>query len=151
MGHSERRATASVSETDETVNRKVRASLAHDLVPIVCVGESLEQREAGQTHAVVGGQVATAFTGLTGEQVSRCVVGYEPIWAIGTGQAATPVDANRVAAAVDPQMVRYGHWVWHVEGAYFGIPAQNFVGRLATTLTIYLAYRALESRWPLPQ
>jgi uncharacterized membrane protein len=51
--------------------------------------------------------------------------------------------------AVDPQMVIYGHWVWHVEGAYFGIPVQNFVGWLATTLTIYLAYRALEARWPL--
>jgi uncharacterized membrane protein len=50
--------------------------------------------------------------------------------------------------AVDPQMVMYGHWVWHVEGAYFGIPAQNFVGWLATTLTVYLAYRALEARWP---
>ena len=98
VGHSECRATGGLLETDEAVGRKVRAALAHDMTPIVCVGESLAQRERGDTHAFVGGQVAAAFEGLKGEEVSRCVIAYEPIWAIGTGQAATPAEANRVAA-----------------------------------------------------
>jgi triosephosphate isomerase len=96
VGHSERRATESHSETDPAVNHKVRAALTHDITPIVCVGESLSQREGGDTHAVVSGQVASAFEGLSDDEASRCVVAYEPIWAIGTGRAATPADANRV-------------------------------------------------------
>jgi triosephosphate isomerase len=105
LGHSERRtgrvaspgggAEASV-ESDVAVNRKVHAALAHDLIPIVCVGEGLAQNEAGQAHEFVGGQVQAALAGLTAEQAERCVIAYEPIWAIGTGKAATPADANRV-------------------------------------------------------
>ena len=76
-------------EGDAAVNRKVHAALAHDLTPIVCVGENLAQNEAGQTHAFVGGQVRAALAGLTGEQARRCVIAYEPLWAIGTGRAAT--------------------------------------------------------------
>ena len=105
LGHSERRsgrvafpdqaAGASV-EPDSAVHRKVHAALAHDLSPIICVGENLEQNEAGQTHEFVGGQVRAALDGLQAEQVERCVIAYEPIWAIGTGKAATPADANRV-------------------------------------------------------
>jgi triosephosphate isomerase len=95
LGHSERRATSSVAETDQSINLKVRAALAHGLTPIICVGENLEQNEAGDTHTFVGGQVRAAFDGLTVEQAMGCVVAYEPIWAIGTGKAATPTDANR--------------------------------------------------------
>ena len=98
VGHSERRATGSALESDRAVNLKVRAALAHGLTPIVCVGESLEQREKGETHAFVGGQVTSAFSGLGPADASRCVIAYEPLWAIGTGRAATPVEANRTIA-----------------------------------------------------
>jgi triosephosphate isomerase len=98
VGHSERRATRSLSETDTAIRRKVQAALAHDLTPIICVGESLAQRESGETHSFVSGQVTTALEGLSGGETSRCVIAYEPIWAIGTGRAATPADANRVVA-----------------------------------------------------
>jgi triosephosphate isomerase len=94
LGHSERRAAN--NESDNFVNRKVHAALAHGLTPIVCVGENLAQNETGQTHEFVGAQVQAALTGLTAEQAAQCVIAYEPLWAIGTGKAATPVDANRV-------------------------------------------------------
>ncbi len=94
LGHSERRAY--FCETDESVNRKVKAALAHDLTPIICVGESLEQNEAGQTHDFVGSQVRAALDGLEAAQVQRCVIAYEPIWAIGTGKAASAADAGRI-------------------------------------------------------
>ena len=94
IGHSERRQF--FGETDETVNRKVKVALAHGLTPIVCVGENLAQYEAGATDAVVRTQVSGALQGLTGEQVAGLVVAYEPIWAIGTGKAATGAAANQV-------------------------------------------------------
>lgn len=105
LGHSERRTgrvsfleldNESTVESDAAVNRKAQAALAHDLKPIICVGENLAQNEAGQTHEFVGRQVRRALAGLTAEQVGRCVIAYEPIWAIGTGRAASPADANRV-------------------------------------------------------
>ncbi|HEY73816.1 MAG: triose-phosphate isomerase [Anaerolineaceae bacterium 4572_32.2] len=94
LGHSERRAAN--NESDDSVNRKVHAALAHDLTPIICVGEDLAQNEAGQTHEFIGGQVRAALAGLTVEQAAQCIIAYEPLWAIGTGKAATPADANRV-------------------------------------------------------
>lgn len=98
LGHSERRAAGSAFDTDASISRKVRAALANDLTPIICVGENLAQKERGETHAFVSGQVASAIEGLSPEDATRCVLAYEPIWAIGTGQAATPADANRVIA-----------------------------------------------------
>ena len=95
LGHSERRAAAGPSSSDEAINRKVRAALEHGLTPIVCVGESAEQRDAGETHSVVGGQVGAALAGVDPASAGRLVLAYEPIWAIGSGQAATPVEANR--------------------------------------------------------
>ena len=83
-------------EGDIAVNHKVHAALEHGLTPIICVGENLAQNEAGDTHAYVGAQVRAALSGLTPEQASACVFAYEPLWAIGTGKAATPADANRV-------------------------------------------------------
>jgi len=94
IGHSERR--THFGETDEMVNRKLRAALAHGLTPIVCVGENLEQNRAGETEAVVGAQVRAAFAGVGAEEARRVVIAYEPIWAIGTGVPAHGPDANRI-------------------------------------------------------
>ena len=92
VGHSERRGL--FGETDELVNAKARAVLRHDMVPIVCVGETVEQRRAGQAHDVVAGQLAGSLDGLDAEVVGKLVVAYEPVWAIGTGETATPADAQ---------------------------------------------------------
>lgn len=98
IGHSERRQY--FAETDETVNKKVKAALAGKLVPIMCVGESLEEREGNITEKVVGAQVRAGLEGLTAEQVETVVIAYEPIWAIGTGRTATSDQANEVCAFV---------------------------------------------------
>ncbi len=92
VGHSERRAI--FGERDDLVAKKVNAVLAHGMTPIVCVGESLQQNEAGKTEQVVGGQVRAALGGLPPEQVGSLVIAYEPVWAIGTGRAASAADAN---------------------------------------------------------
>jgi triosephosphate isomerase (TIM) len=92
LGHSERRQY--FGETDEGVNKKIKAALAHKILPIVCVGENLAQNEAGETAAFVGGQVKAAFAGLSPEDAVKVVVAYEPIWAIGTGKSADPATAN---------------------------------------------------------
>jgi triosephosphate isomerase len=94
LGHSERRAY--FGETDEGVNRKVKAALAVGLIPIVCVGETESQHDAGQTTEVVSGQVRGALAGLTAREVSGLVLAYEPVWAIGTGKAATAAGAGAV-------------------------------------------------------
>jgi triosephosphate isomerase len=94
IGHSERRNI--FGETDEWVNKKLHAALAHGFKPIVCVGESLEQNQAGETEAFVGQQVRAAFEGITAEQAKLITMAYEPIWAIGTGLAATGEDANEI-------------------------------------------------------
>ena len=88
IGHSERRAM--FNETDETVNLKIKQALAYDLKPIVCVGESLEIREAGTTEAFVSAQVEKALEGISESDLEQIVFAYEPIWAIGTGKTATP-------------------------------------------------------------
>jgi len=94
IGHSERRQY--FGETDESVNKKVKAALAHHLKPIVCVGENLRQNEAGQTEAVVGAQVRAAFKDIGRDDARGIVIAYEPVWAIGTGKAASGVGANAV-------------------------------------------------------
>ncbi len=94
IGHSERRTI--FGETDEWVNRKLHAALTHGLKPIVCVGENLEQNEAGETGAFVGGQVRAAFEGVTADQAKIVTMAYEPIWAIGTGVPAHGEDANQI-------------------------------------------------------
>ncbi len=98
IGHSERRQY--FAETDETVNKKVKAALAHGITPIVCVGESLQQNQAGETAVFVGSQVKAALEGLSAEQVQSLVIAYEPIWAIGTGLAATAEQANDICGGV---------------------------------------------------
>ncbi len=94
LGHSERRAL--FGETDEGVNKKIKAALEYNLTPIVCVGESLAQNEAGETQSFVSGQVRAAFAGLDSWQSAVCVVAYEPIWAIGTGRSATAQQAGDI-------------------------------------------------------
>lgn len=98
IGHSERREM--FNETDETVNKKTLAAFTYKLTPIVCCGETLEQRESGKTNELVGSQIEKALAGLTEEQVKRIVIAYEPIWAIGTGKSSTAEDANEVCAHI---------------------------------------------------
>jgi triosephosphate isomerase len=97
IGHSERRNV--FDESDEWVNKKLGAALAHRLKPILCVGENLDQNQAGETVEFVGGQVRAAFTGITAEQARIVTIAYEPIWAIGTGIPATGEGANEIIGA----------------------------------------------------
>ena len=98
VGHSERRQL--FGETDEGVNKKARAVLKHEMRPIVCVGETLDERERGMTDSRVSDQARAAFAGIKAPEAERCVVAYEPIWAIGTGRNATPDDANATIAVI---------------------------------------------------
>lgn len=98
VGHSERRQY--FAETDETVNKKVKAALDGKLIPIMCCGESLEERQGGTTEAVVGAQVKAGLAGLSNEEVEKVVIAYEPIWAIGTGKTASFEQAEEVCAHI---------------------------------------------------
>ena len=98
IGHSERRQY--FNETDETVNKKVIKAFEHGLTPIICVGESLEQREQGITFELVALQTKIALLGLTEDQVKKSIIAYEPIWAIGTGKTATSEQAQEVCAKI---------------------------------------------------
>mgnify|MGYP002550240938 CR=1 FL=1 len=98
IGHSERRQY--FAETDETVNLKIKAALAAGLTPIVCVGETLEERESGVTEKVVSGQTRAALRELTEGQARACIIAYEPIWAIGTGRTATAAQADEVCGII---------------------------------------------------
>ncbi|MFQ5789522.1 MAG: triose-phosphate isomerase [Acidobacteriota bacterium] len=110
LGHSERRQY--FAETDENVNRKVRAAFSHGLVPIVCVGESEEERDRGVTFVVVDRQVNGALKNVAASQLPGLVIAYEPIWAIGTGRTATPAQAQEVHRAIRSRL-----------GALFGAQA----------------------------
>ena len=98
IGHSERRQY--FSETDEMINKKAKAILAGGLLPIICCGETLEQREAGQTDAHLASQIKAALEGISSEDVAKSVIAYEPIWAIGTGKTCDSAEANRVIAMI---------------------------------------------------
>jgi len=98
IGHSERRQY--FNETDETVNRKLRKALETSLVPILCIGEMLEEREAGRVAEVVLGQLKRGLRGLTEEDISPIIIAYEPVWAIGTGKTATPEIAEEVHSMI---------------------------------------------------
>ena len=98
IGHSERREI--FHETDEDVNKKAKAIFNNSMLPIICVGESLETKEAGKTNEFVANQVKAALEGLTGDQVKQSVLAYEPIWAIGSGKTATAEDANETIKVV---------------------------------------------------
>ncbi|MEG1930788.1 MAG: triose-phosphate isomerase [Anaerovorax sp.] len=98
IGHSERRQY--FNETDETVNKKLHTAFKHDIIPILCVGEVLAQRDAGKAFDVVKGQIIGALKDLKPEQVRHLVVAYEPVWAIGTGRTATPQQANEMCGHI---------------------------------------------------
>ncbi len=98
IGHSERRHI--FAETDELVNRKTKAALKHDIIPVVCVGELLEEKESGLTGKVVKKQVEKALQGISAEDMKKLVIAYEPVWAIGTGKVATPEIAEDVHALI---------------------------------------------------
>ena len=98
IGHSERRTY--FNETDETVNLKVKAALAHDLIPIMCCGETLQQREQGEMKRFIEGQIEAGLDGISKEKVENIVIAYEPIWAIGTGKTATVEQAQEVCALI---------------------------------------------------
>ncbi|MEY8192615.1 triose-phosphate isomerase [Peribacillus simplex] len=98
LGHSERREM--FNETDEAVNKKAHAAFAQKLTPIVCCGETLEQREAGETNDFVGSQIEKGLAGLSDDQLKQAVIAYEPIWAIGTGKSSSAQDANEVCAHI---------------------------------------------------
>ena len=110
LGHSERRQY--FAETDEQVNRKLKAALGAGLSPIVCVGETLQQREAGQIEAVVLGQVRGALQGLSESELLKIALAYEPVWAIGTGRTATPAQAEEVHSLIRASLhQQYGEGV----------------------------------------
>ena len=98
IGHSERRQY--FAETDETVNKKIKAALINELKPIVCVGETLEQRESGKAEEIFTTQTRKAFEGLSKDDAKKVIIAYEPIWAIGTGKTATSEDANNSVKAI---------------------------------------------------
>lgn len=107
IGHSERRQY--FSETDETVNKKIKAAFEYGLKPIVCVGENLEQREDGVAEEIITKQTELALDGLSKDQVKNTIIAYEPIWAIGTGKTATSEDANNSVKAIREKIAKlYG-------------------------------------------
>ena len=112
IGHSERRTL--FGETDQSVNRKIGAAIAAGLVPIVCIGETLAEREAGETLSVLDRQIKAGFDGITGEQVGALVIAYEPVWAIGTGRTATAVQAQEAHAHIRQRLRQW-----------FGAPAAD--------------------------
>lgn len=98
IGHSERRQY--FNETDETVNKKIKSALEHGLLPIVCVGETLEERESGSAEKIVKAQVIKAFEGIERDKIIDIVIAYEPIWAIGTGKTASSADADAMCGFI---------------------------------------------------
>jgi triosephosphate isomerase len=106
IGHSERRAIH--AETDELVNRKIKAALAHELTPILCIGEELSVREAGNQVDHVLAQLRGALKGFHKPEMKKIVIAYEPVWAIGTGKTATPEDAQEVCQAIREELVKIG-------------------------------------------
>jgi triosephosphate isomerase len=106
VGHSERRHV--FGESDEETGRKVHAVLAAALVPVLCVGETLEQRERGETATVVTSQLGAGLRGVSADDLDRMVIAYEPVWAIGTGRNATPADAGRVHACIRKKLFGLG-------------------------------------------
>jgi len=98
VGHSERRKY--FGETDEIINKKIKAGLRNSLIPIVCVGETLEERDAGKVEEVIKTQIEGCLNGLSNEEVSKIVIAYEPVWAIGTGKTASPQQAEEVHAQI---------------------------------------------------
>ena len=105
VGHSERRML--FGETDDTVNRKVRAAIVATLTPIVCIGETLQEREADRTLDVLDRQIKTGLDGVTGSELAALVIAYEPVWAIGTGRTATPAQAQQAHEHIRARLLQW--------------------------------------------
>lgn len=119
LGHSERRAY--FEENNQIINLKLKAALRHGLIPILCVGERLEDREAGKTEKVVEDHIRGAFEGLGPEEAEKVVIAYEPVWAIGTGKTATPKQANQVHRFIREKMAAlYSEEVAHGVNILYG-------------------------------
>jgi len=132
LGHSERRQF--FGDTNETVNKKIKAALSQGLFPIVCIGESLEEREAGKTMDVIQKQSEGTFSGLTAEEMEKIAIAYEPIWAIGTGKTATAEQAQEVHAFIRGWLKeRFGEDVANVIRIQYGgsVKAENTVELLS--------------------
>lgn len=132
IGHSERRQY--FGETDKTVNQRVKAAVAGGLIPIVCVGELKEEREAGYTDAIVEYQTLIALTGLTADEVKNLVIAYEPVWAIGTGLTATDEQANETIGVIRKAVERkYGKAVSDAVRIQYGgsMKPENVAGLMA--------------------
>ncbi len=131
VGHSERRQL--FGENDEIVNRKLKAVQHYEMTPILCVGETLEEREAGTTESRVAGQIAGGFDGIDTEAAKGVVVAYEPIWAIGTGRTATPEDAAATIGFIRTQLAaRYGEAAEQIRILYGGsVNPGNVAGLMA--------------------
>ncbi len=131
VGHSERRQV--FGETDAVVARKVQACFRAGLAPILCVGETLPEREAGQEEAVVGRQLDVALAGLSADQVGALTIAYEPVWAIGTGKVASPAQANDVHAFIRGWLGRYPAFVARNVRIQYGgsVKGSNAAGLLA--------------------
>ena len=133
LGHSERRSY--FGESDELVNQKVKAALAHGLTPIICVGESLAQNEAGETNSFVSGQVIGALADLSPSEAEKCIFAYEPIWAIGTGRSASAAEAGAIigTAIRGPLADLYGeHSAQTIRVQYGGsVKPENIAGYMA--------------------
>ncbi|MHA6259942.1 triose-phosphate isomerase [Sporosarcina sp. CAU 1771] len=132
IGHSERREY--YNETDSSVNKKVHAAFENQLTPIVCVGESLEERESGSTVKIVSDQVEKAFKAIETANASQAVIAYEPIWAIGTGKTATADDANEVCGAIRSKVSElYGEEVANAVRIQYGgsVKPENIVELLS--------------------
>jgi triosephosphate isomerase (TIM) len=132
VGHSERRAL--FGETNEDTARKTRAALAAGLTPILCVGETLEEREAGRAGEVVEGQLAAVLDGLEPDAAAKLVIAYEPVWAIGTGRTASPADAEELHARIRSVLVqRYGAEIGGATPILYGgsVKPDNAQGLLA--------------------
>jgi len=126
LGHSERRHV--FGETDELINKKVKTALRHDLLPVLCVGETLAQREAGDTTEVLTTQLLAGLEGLDGGQISKVTIAYEPVWAIGTGKTATPEQAQADHGALRGTLIeRIGRDVAHAVRILYGgsVTAEN--------------------------
>lgn len=136
IGHSERRTY--FNETDETVNLKVKAALAHDLIPIMCCGETLQQREQGEMQRFIEGQIEAGLAGISKEGVENIVIAYEPIWAIGTGKTATVEQAQEVCALIRRKLeVLYDiNTADKISILYGGSVKSGNVGELTSSLDI---------------
>jgi triosephosphate isomerase len=132
IGHSERRRL--FHETDESVNRKLVAALGAHLCPIVCIGETLEEREQGKTLDVLDRQITQGLDGLTGDQAASLVIAYEPVWAIGTGRNATPAQAGEAHAHIRGRLRQWfgGHAADHCHVIYGGSVKPDNIHELIT-------------------